>query len=584
MHKDRSSRRGKRRASGEAHGLAYRNGSVAMMAALLCASVAALALHAASPLEPVAGILMDRTPVPIAIPLLQLLGPLARPLALWGAATIALNVGGLLALAYPRAEGYPAPPSPLSQREGREPVPARRSPSPARWKRGIGGAKALRPLAALGLLIFLVLGVVPSGNPLVAVVLVVAYAGMLHALTRPARSRPPHPTRVGFLFGGVSSDAAHPSKREVTRRAPPSDPPSLMKKLPLQGGHGSSRRVFLGHNARIIAGTAALIALLYVQPLVHELRTRVAGRPLFDWKTPPPRKPGFDLPGLTPEVTPVGAFYQMDEDLQRPDLDVDTWTLTIEGLVQRPQQLRFADLLRLPRRDQWVTQRCISNTVDGHWMSTALFSGVPLTALLARAGLKPGATAVLFRAPDGHEEAIPLSVALDGRVMLAYAMDGRLLEQVHGFPARALIPGYYGFKSVKWVETMRVTTNPRQGFWEDEGWSPLPEVQTVARIDVARRGPAGLLVAGVAFAGSRGIRAVQVRVDGGPWHDAVLHTPTLSGLTWAQWRLILPPRALPPRGNLTVQARGIDGHGHIQTAQRRFQQPSGATGYHTVTI
>jgi len=207
MHKDRSSRRGKRRASGEAHGLAYRNGSVAMMAALLCASVAALALHAASPLEPVAGILMDRTPVPIAIPLLQLLGPLARPLALWGAATIALNVGGLLALAYPRAEGYPAPPSPLSQREGREPVPARRSPSPARWKRGIGGAKALRPLAALGLLIFLVLGVVPSGNPLVAVVLVVAYAGMLHALTRPARSRPPHPTRVGFLFGGVGRAA-----------------------------------------------------------------------------------------------------------------------------------------------------------------------------------------------------------------------------------------------------------------------------------------------------------------------------------------------------------------------------------------
>jgi len=549
MHKDRSSRRGKRRASGEAHGLAYRNGSVAMVVALLCASVAALALHAASPLEPVAGVLMDRTPVPIAIPLLQLLGPLARPLALWGAATIALNVGGLLALVYPRVEGHLAPPSPPSRGKGGEPVPAHRSPSPMHQRGRIGGARALRPLAALTLLAFLVLGVVPSGNPLVAVVLVVAYAGILHALTRPTRSRPPHP-RAG-------------ERVEV---------------------RGSSRRVFLGHNARIITGTAALIALLYVQPLVHELRTRVAGRPLFDWKTPPPRKPGFDLPGLTPEVTPVGAFYQMDEDLQRPDLDVDTWTLTIEGLVQRPQQLHFADLLRLLRRDQWVTQRCISNTVDGHWMSTALFSGVPLSALLARVGLQPGATAVLFRAPDGHEEAIPLSVALDGRVMLAYAMDGRLLEQVHGFPARALIPGYYGFKSVKWVETIRVTTNPRQGFWEDEGWSPLPEVQTVARIDVARRVPAGLLVAGVAFAGARGIRAVQVRVDDGPWHDAVLHTPTLSGLTWAQWRLILPPRALPPRGNLTVQARGVDGRGHIQTAQHRVQQPSGATGYHTVTV
>jgi len=151
-------------------------------------------------------------------------------------------------------------------------------------------------------------------------------------------------------------------------------------------------------------------------------------------------------------------------------------------------------------------------------------------------------------------------------------------------PARALIPGYSGYKSVKWVTTLRVTISAGQGFWEQRGWSALPEVRTVARIDVARREGGGLVVAGVAFAGRRGVRAVQARVDDGPWHAAALHTPTLSPLTWAQWRLTLPRRLLPSRGSFTVQARAIDGGGATQTAIRRDQYPSGATGYHTVVV
>ena len=393
----------------------------------------------------------------------------------------------------------------------------------------------LRAVIAVGLLADLATLVVPPRHAVVALALVVAYVGGLHLLAREAPVAP-------------------------------------------------SRRAFLVHNGRIVAGLGVLVALLYVAPWAYALRTGSAGRRLFAWTPRPPRKPGFDIPGLAPEVSAVGdaadghAFYQMDEDLQRPDVDISAWTLSVEGWVQRPQRLSFADLLTLPRRDQLVTQECVSNPVGGPLMSTALFSGVPIMALLDRAGVAPGATAVLFHAPDGHEEAIPLALARDPRVLLAYGMNGALLEQAHGFPARALLPGYYGYKGVKWVDTVRLTHDPRAGYWEHNGWVALPEVHTTARIDVARRVHEGLLVAGVAFAGRRGIRAVQVRVNHGPWCAAELHTPTLSPLTWVQWRL-----TLPVRGTVTLQARAIDGGGRVQTDTVHDQYPSGATGYHTIS-
>jgi len=526
VHKNPLPRATRTSISTKASGVAYRNGSLAMMLALVAASVVALALRLPSPLEPVANGIMDRTPVIIAIPLLLRLGPLAQPLALCGAAALALLVGGLLG----RLWGAPSPTS----RERRAPTSDPRLGSEGPVSHGWGGEGILRAGVAAAILAGGAALLAPRGDIVVAAVVVAVYVLALYALNRRA---------------AVAG--------------------------PVEG-----RRLFLLHNARIVAGFAALIALLYLQPVAHLLRTRAAGRALFPWTPPRPRKPGFDVAGLTLEVTPVGAFYQIDEDIQQPDIALDGWTLSIEGLVRRPTRLSFADLLALPRHDEWVTQRCVSNPVDGQWMSTALFSGATIPTLLARAGGSlPAASAVLFRSSDGHEEAIPLALALDGLVMLAYAMDGQLLEQAHGFPARGLIPGYYGYKSVKWVTELHVTTDSRQGFWEQRGWVPLPAVRTIARIDVARRDARGLLVAGVAFAGRRGVRAVQVRVGDGPWHAAALHTPALSPLTWAQWRVTLPPGAFPPRGSLTVQARAVDGRGKIQTAAARDQYPSGATGY-----
>jgi len=142
---------------------------------------------------------------------------------------------------------------------------------------------------------------------------------------------------------------------------------------------------------------ALLVAILAVDPFARLLRTGAAGRRLFPWTPPRPRKRGFDLAGLTPEVTPPGRFYVMDEDLQQPDLTLDTWALTVEGLVRRPVRLTFADLLALPRRDQLVTQECISNPVGGPLMSQALFSGVAVAALWGGA-LPLGAVGAAARA------------------------------------------------------------------------------------------------------------------------------------------------------------------------------------------
>ncbi len=400
---------------------------------------------------------------------------------------------------------------------------------------GSGGPPApLRAVIALGLLGGLAALVVPPEHAVVVAVLASVYVLTLYLLAHPVPYRP-------------------------------------------------GRRRFLGHNARVIAALGVLIVLFYVEPLAAGLRARGEGRPLFDWSPSPPRKKGFAIEGLTPEMSTVGAgsrageFYQMDEDLERPEIALDTWRLDVGGLVRRPLSLSFADVLALPRHDEIVTQECVSNPVGGPLMSTALFSGVSIAALLDRVGVAAGATAVAFRAPDGHEESIPLDLAGDGRVLLAYAMNGRLLERAHGFPLRALIPGYYGYKAVKWVESVRLTTDAAIGYWEHNGWAALPAVKTTARIDAVHRTPSGLLVAGVAFAGRRGVRGVQVRVNRGPWRFADLHTPALSPLTWVQWRLLLPVR-----GPVTLQARAVDGDSVIQTATVHDQYPSGATGYHTV--
>jgi DMSO/TMAO reductase YedYZ molybdopterin-dependent catalytic subunit len=302
-------------------------------------------------------------------------------------------------------------------------------------------------------------------------------------------------------------------------------------------------------------------------------------RTLFHFTPPAARRPGFPVPGEEPEVTPVGQFYLLDKNDVDPLVAPADWSLRLTGAVQRSLSLSYAELLALPRVDEYSTLRCVSNPIDGHLMSTALWSGVSLAAVLRRAGLRGDAATLAFRAPDAYEELIPLDAALHPAALLAYGMNGQSLERKHGGPVRALIPGYFGFKNVKWIESIAVQTTAASGYWAQRGWT-ADTVHPVSRIDVWRRAAAGLLVAGVAFTGTAGVSASQLRVDDGAWQTCQLNIPALSPLTWVQWRIVLP---LPP-GKHTLTARVIDAAGHPQDAASADIKPAGAYGLHSVQV
>ncbi len=262
--------------------------------------------------------------------------------------------------------------------------------------------------------------------------------------------------------------------------------------------------------------------------------------------------------------------------------------MTSDPLAQRPFSITFDELQTLPRVDQYVTFQCVSNPVGGSLMSNAFWSGAPLAALLERAGPLPDAGRVVFSAPDGHEESVPLDVALRPENAIAYAMNGELLTRLHGYPARALLPGLYGFKQVKWLTHIRLASESHRGYWPRRGWTDDAMIRTTARIDLARREGNQVRVAGMALAGRRSISRVEVRLttagDGRPgeWTQAELHTPPLSGMTWLQWRALLP--IFPGTAAIDVEARAVDGEGRPQETAQSGPFPNGSSGYHRVAV
>lgn len=342
------------------------------------------------------------------------------------------------------------------------------------------------------------------------------------------------------------------------------------------------RRLLLRTAATVGAVAAAsLMPPLSVAARVALAGSRLRGR-LSAFAPPGARRPGYDLPGLTAEVTPLPQFYVMSKNAADPVLPEAAWALTVDGMVERPLLLSLDDLAALPRVERYVTMECVSNPVAGRLMSTGLFSGAALADLLAAAGLRPGAAHLRFRAPDGHREGAGVAEALQSGALVAYAMNGEWLSAAHGAPARLLLPGLYGFRSVKWLIGITVLPGPEAGHWEARGWTARA-IHPTARVDLVRvdDGPgAGLLTAGIAFAGRRGVGAVDVRVNGGPWQPAELHTPPLGEATWVQWRARLPLAG----GEVRVEARASDGRGQPQDEARRGQFPSGATGLHGLTV
>ena len=290
--------------------------------------------------------------------------------------------------------------------------------------------------------------------------------------------------------------------------------------------------------------------------------------------------------GPTAEVTPIADFYVVSKNFTDPVVDAAGWGLNIHGLVDHPERLKLADLSALPAVTEYVTLECISNNVGGYQISTGLFGGVPLGSVLDLAGVQAGATLVAFRSRDGYTESLPLSLVRQSpEILLALTLDGAPLPDVHGFPARILVPGHYGMKGPKWVEDIELATGSRNGYWENQGWNPDAAVKTMSRIDSPPEGSllkAGQVdVSGVAFAGKRGISAVEVSADGGrSWTPAVLKPP-LSNLTWVTWTATWTAAAA---GQYRLQVRAHDGQGAAQIPSASSSYPDGSSGYHSVQI
>ncbi len=289
----------------------------------------------------------------------------------------------------------------------------------------------------------------------------------------------------------------------------------------------------------------------------------------------------FDVPGLSPFLTPTADFYRIDTALLVPRVDVSTWRLQIDGLVDGPLSLSYADLVALADTEEVVTLRCVSDEVGGDLLGTARWQGVPLASLLERVGVHAGADQLVGHAVDGWTAGFPTSVALDGRpALVAVAMNGEPLPAAHGFPARLVVAGLYGYVSAtKWLRRIELTTwDAFDGYWVPRGWSKTGPMKLAARIDVpgAQVRAGRVAIAGVAWAPVRGIAAVEVRVDDGDWQPCELGETT-SGAAWVQWRHDWD--AAPGDHRLSVRATAADGE--VQTEEVRPPEPDGATGLHT---
>ena len=347
---------------------------------------------------------------------------------------------------------------------------------------------------------------------------------------------------------------------------------------------------------RALLGTAAVAAAIAIVSLPLSRIAAVgsgglgnvitAARRLRTRADIPAPDPAVDaLPGITPRITANENHYTVDTTLVKPRVLIDDWRLDIKGLVQSPFSLTYDQLLDLEAVEQVHTLECISNYVGGDLISTALWTGVPLRDLLDRAQVQSGAYDVAFTSVDGYTDSIPIAKAMEDRTLVAYLMNGRTVPQDHGYPARMLVPNIYGMKNVKWIRTIEVVNYDFIGYWQQQGWSDSANVNTNARIDLPGRSVRwtgdAITVAGIAFAGARGISKVELSSDGGKsWGMATLEVP-MGPLSWRRWSYAWTPSGAGP-AKLIVRA--TDGTGNTETPVARSPYPDGSTGYDSIDV
>jgi DMSO/TMAO reductase YedYZ molybdopterin-dependent catalytic subunit len=404
---------------------------------------------------------------------------------------------------------------------------------------------------------------------------IVMIIGWWAALAEPHR---PWTAVFPTLFGGLVAIGvlAGLGRRRAPARADSNAPVSM----------GVDRRRFLIGAGGVAMGTAAAGSLgMWMQHRVRAVAERAsvilpkALRPL----AAPAADPAATIPGLTPRYVSNSAFYRIDTAIVTPSITPSSWHLTVKGMVDHPLTISYADLLARPMIEADVTLSCVSNEVGGDLVGNARWLGCRLDDLLNEAGIHPDADQIVGRSVDDFTAGFPVS-ALDGRnALIAVGMNGEPLPISHGYPARLVVPGLYGYVSAtKWLSSIELTRfDQLEGYWIPRGWAALGPIKTEARIDVPSRatvaGPT--VIAGVAWAPHRGISKVEVQVEGQDWIEATLDTSAGSD-SWCQWWVNWT--ATP--GEHGIRCRATDGTGVIQTEDKADPAPDGASGWHTIFV
>lgn len=300
-----------------------------------------------------------------------------------------------------------------------------------------------------------------------------------------------------------------------------------------------------------------------------------------------PAGAAFETDGTPPFLTSDRNFYRVDTALTVPQVRLAEWSLRVHGLVDNEKTFTFDELRARELVERTITLTCVSNEVGGPYVSTTNFVGIDLRELLLEVGVKPGADQLLSTSVDGYTAGTPVAALMDPRrgAMIALGMNRRALPAAHGFPARMVVPGIYGYASAtKWVTSMELTTfAAKKGYWITRGYAVRAPIKTESRIDSpkafesVRQGR--VVVSGIAYAQPKGIDNVEVRVNAGPWRSARLSTEVNTS-TWRMWRCEF---TLKP-GSYTVESRATDKSGYTQTSKQVSPLPDGATGWPSIVF
>src|SRR5437870_10002635 len=293
--------------------------------------------------------------------------------------------------------------------------------------------------------------------------------------------------------------------------------------------------------------------------------------------------------GIVQPITPNESFYCVTKNIVDPRVNVNLWHLEVTGLVQNSATYRFQDLQGFTPVEQETTLMCISNGLDAGLISNAVWKGVPLHDLLDPAVPVSNAARVRLWGVDNYSDTIPLEKAMDATTLVAYEMNGVPLPHRHGYPARIIVPGYFGEKHVKWLTRIEVSRENAKGFYETQGWGPDFITPIRSRIDAPDHeswfslgklsGP--IEVKGIAYGGDRGISRAELSFDNGKsWRDAEIY---YSGgdLAWSLWKTEWLPSAA---GDYILVVRATDGEGDVQEWEADRSPFSGVTGFHKILV